>query len=224
MNGILLATNDKGLLHEVKKFLSKNFDMKDMCNASYVISIKIFRDKHKGILDMSHETYINKVLERFQMKNYSPNVAPIVKGDEFNLYQCRVAKKALRYLQRMNDYMLMYKKMDNLEVNDYSDLDFAGCNDSYKSTSGCIFMFASRVVPSRSVKHTLIATSTMEVEFVSCFETTSYNVWMRSFIYGLKIVDSISRPLRIFCINSATIFWLRTTKVVVELSITALNT
>ena len=87
MNGILLATNDKGLLHEVKKFLSKNFDMKDMCNASYVISIKIFRDKHKGILGMSHETYINKVLERFRMKNYSPNVAPIVKGDEFNLYQ-----------------------------------------------------------------------------------------------------------------------------------------
>ena len=83
-------------------------------------------------------------------------------------------------------------------------------------------MFAGRVVPWRSVKHTLIATSTMEVEFVSCFETTSYSVWMRSFIYsvwmrsfiyGLKIVDSISRLLRIFCINSATIFWLRTTKV-----------
>ena len=224
MNGILLATNDKGLLHEVKKFLSKNFDMKDMCNASYVISIKIFRDKHKGILGMSHETYINKVLERFRMKNYSPNVAPIVKGDEFNLYQCRVAKKALRYLQRMNDYMLMYKKMDNLEVNDYSDLDFVGCNDSRKSTSGYIFMFVGRVVPWRNVKHTLIATSTMEDEFVSCFETISYSVWMRSFIYGLKIVDSISRPLRIFCINSTTIFWLRTTKVVVKLSITALNT
>ena len=28
---IILATNDKGLLHEVKQFLSKKFDMKDMC-------------------------------------------------------------------------------------------------------------------------------------------------------------------------------------------------
>ena len=45
VNDILLATNDKGLLHEVKQFLSKNFDIKDMGEASYVIGIKIHRDK-----------------------------------------------------------------------------------------------------------------------------------------------------------------------------------
>ena len=44
VDDILLATNDKGLLHEVKQFLSKNFDMKDMGDASYVIGIKIHRD------------------------------------------------------------------------------------------------------------------------------------------------------------------------------------
>jgi len=38
---ILLATNDLGLLHETKKFLSSNFEMKDMGKASYVIGIKI---------------------------------------------------------------------------------------------------------------------------------------------------------------------------------------
>ena len=31
-------------MHEVKQFLSNHFDMKDMGDASYVISIKIFRD------------------------------------------------------------------------------------------------------------------------------------------------------------------------------------
>ncbi|KAL6339309.1 hypothetical protein AAG906_028030 [Vitis piasezkii] len=45
MDDILLATNDKGLLHEVKQFLSKNFDMKDMGETSYVIGIKIHRDR-----------------------------------------------------------------------------------------------------------------------------------------------------------------------------------
>ncbi|KAK2420702.1 putative mitochondrial protein [Trifolium repens] len=33
VDDILLATNDKGFLHEVKQFLSKNFDMKDMGEA-----------------------------------------------------------------------------------------------------------------------------------------------------------------------------------------------
>ncbi|RVW31476.1 Retrovirus-related Pol polyprotein from transposon TNT 1-94 [Vitis vinifera] len=66
----------------------KNFDMKDMGEASYVIDIKIHRDRFQGILGLSQETYINKVLERFRMKNCSPSVSPIVKGDRFNLDQC----------------------------------------------------------------------------------------------------------------------------------------
>ena len=53
VDDILLATNDKGLMHEVKQFLSKHFDMKDMGDAFYAIGIKIFRDKHNGILGLS---------------------------------------------------------------------------------------------------------------------------------------------------------------------------
>ena len=37
---------------------------------------------------MSQETYINKVLERFNIKNCSLSVAPILKGDIFYLNQC----------------------------------------------------------------------------------------------------------------------------------------
>ena len=148
-------------MHEVKQFLSKHFDMKDMGDASYVIGINIFRDKHNGILGLSQKTYINRVLEIFRMKDCSPSVAPIMKGNRFNLNQCpkndfekekmknipyvsvvgnimyvqvctkpditfivsmleryqsnpgmnhwRVAKKVLRYLQGMKEYMLMYR-------------------------------------------------------------------------------------------------------------------
>ena len=53
VNDILLATNDKGLFHEMKQFLSKNFDMKNMGEASYVIGIKIHRDRFQGILGLS---------------------------------------------------------------------------------------------------------------------------------------------------------------------------
>ena len=88
VDDILLATNDKGLLHEVKQFLSKFFDMKDMSEAFYVIGIKIHRDRFRGILGLSQETYINKVLERFRMKDCSPSVALIIKGDRFSLNQC----------------------------------------------------------------------------------------------------------------------------------------
>ena len=98
--------------------------------------------------------------------------------------------------------MLMHRRTNNLEILDYSDSDFAGSGDSCKSTLGYIFMFANGAVSWRSAKQTLIATSIMEVEFVSCFEATSHGVWMKSFIFGLRIVDSVSKPLKVFCDNS----------------------
>ena len=85
----------------------------------------------------------------------------------------------------MKEYMLMYRRKNNLEIIGYSYSHFVGCVDSRKSTSGYIFMFASGAVSWRSAKQTLIATSTMEDEFVSCFEATSHDVWMKSFIYKL---------------------------------------
>ena len=85
MGDILLVTNDKVLLYEVKQFLSKNFDMKDMGDVSYIIGIKIHRNKFRGILGLSQETYINKVLGRFRIKVCSPSIASIVKGYRFNL-------------------------------------------------------------------------------------------------------------------------------------------
>ena len=53
VDDIFLATNDVGTLYEVKQFLLKNFDMKDMGEASYVIGIKIHRERSRGILGLS---------------------------------------------------------------------------------------------------------------------------------------------------------------------------
>ena len=46
----------------------------------------------------------------------------------------------------------------------------------------------------------------MVAEFVFCFEATLHGVWMKSFIYGLRIVDSISRSLKIYYDNLASVF------------------
>ena len=45
------------------------------------------------------------------------------------------AKKVMRYLQRMKDFMLVYMRVDNLEVVGYLDFDFCSCSDDRKSTS-----------------------------------------------------------------------------------------
>ena len=88
VDDILLAANNISMLHDIKKYLSKNFEMKDMGEASYVIGIEIFRDRSQGLLGLSQKAYINKVLERFKMDKCSSSVVPIQKGDKFSLNQC----------------------------------------------------------------------------------------------------------------------------------------
>ena len=106
----------------------------------------------------------------------------------------------------------------------YSDSDFVDYVHSHKSTSGYIFMMAGGAVSWRSVKKTLTATSTMEAEFVSCFEATSNGVWIKSFISGVKIMDSIFKPKEFSMTIQLLSLWLRTTKVELEVNTSILST
>ena len=119
----------------------------------------------------------------------------------------KAGKKVLRYLQGTKDYMLTYKRSSHLEVVGYSDSDYAGCVDSRKSTFGYMFLLAGGAVSWKSGKQSVIATSTMEAEFVACFEATVHALWLRNFILRLGLVDNIEKPLRIYCDNSAAVFF-----------------
>ena len=58
----------------------------------------------------------------------------------------KAAKRVMRYLQRTKEYMLTYQRSDILDIIGYSDSDFAGCLDSKRSTSGCIFLLAGGAI------------------------------------------------------------------------------
>ena len=64
---ILLIGNDVGNLSEVKIWLAKKFDMKDLGEATYILGIQIFRDRKNRTLSLSQSSYIDKVMDRFLM-------------------------------------------------------------------------------------------------------------------------------------------------------------
>ena len=52
----------------------------------------------------------------------------------------------------------------------------------------------------------------MEAEFVACFEATVHGLLSWNFISRLGIVKSISKPLRIYCDNSAIVLFSKNNK------------
>ncbi|XP_040990897.1 secreted RxLR effector protein 161-like [Juglans microcarpa x Juglans regia] len=79
------------------------------------------------------------------------------------------AAKKVRYLKKTEGYMLTFQRSNHLEVVGYSDSDFARCQDDLKSTSGYIFILAGGAISWKSVKQILVASSTMQAEFVACY-------------------------------------------------------
>ncbi|KAA0031640.1 Retrovirus-related Pol polyprotein from transposon TNT 1-94 [Cucumis melo var. makuwa] len=153
---------------------------------------EVFMDQPEGFMVEGKEHMVCK------LKRYQSNPG---------MDHWKAAKKVLRYLQGTKDYMLTYKRSDHLEVIGYSDSDFLGCVDTRKSTFGYLFLLAEGAISWKSAKQSIIAASTMEVEFVACFEATVHGLWLRNFISGLGIIDSIVKPLRIYCDNSAAVFF-----------------
>ena len=108
--------------------------------------------------------------------------------------------------------MLTFTRSDQLEVIGYSDSDFTRCIDSRKSTFGYLFLLGEEAISWKSAKQSVIASSTMKVEFVACYKATIHALWLRNFISGLGVVDTITKPLKIYCDNSAAVFFSKNDK------------
>ena len=80
VDDIFLIENDIFMLTSVKRWLSKKFFMKDLGEASYILEIKVYRDRSKRMLSLSQKLYIEKVLKRFNMKNSKRGLLPLRHG------------------------------------------------------------------------------------------------------------------------------------------------
>ena len=69
MDDILIVWNDVGMLSTVKAWLSKNFSMKNLGEASYILGIVIYINRSKMMLDLSQSRYIETIVKRFSMEN-----------------------------------------------------------------------------------------------------------------------------------------------------------
>nr|GEX09268.1 putative zinc finger, CCHC-type [Tanacetum cinerariifolium] len=227
VDDILLASNDIDLLHESKCFLSRNFDMKYFGKASYVIGIKIHRDRANGKLGLSQKAYIERALNRFNMQHCSPTVALIIKSDVFGSHQCPKTEVEYEEMKRIHYAsvvgFLMYAQVCTRPDIAYICGMLGGFQsnpgllhwkaakktlrnaDTSRSTSGYIFMLSGGPISWKSKNQVLTTTSTMMAKYVSVYSAICYAMLLRNLITGLKIISSISRPLKIYCDNSAAV-------------------
>ncbi|GJR78583.1 hypothetical protein Tco_0149368 [Tanacetum coccineum] len=76
-------------------------------------------------------------------------------------------KRIFRYLWETVNMGLWYTKDSGFELTGFSDADYVGCKDTFKSTSGGAQLLGEKLVSWSSKKQDCTALSTVEAEYVS---------------------------------------------------------
>nr|GEV83482.1 hypothetical protein [Tanacetum cinerariifolium] len=102
-------------------------------------------------------------------------------------YQAKPTEKHLKEVKRIFCYLqgtintgIWYSKDSSFELIGFLDADYAGCKDTFKSTSGEAQFLGEKLVSWSSKKQDCTALSTAEAEYVSLSACCAQVLWMRA--------------------------------------------
>ena len=99
----------------------------------------------------------------------------------------KAVNRIFTYLKDDPGKGIVYSGKHGLQLRGFVDSDFAGCEDSRKSTTGWVFTLAGGPVSWSSQRQKTVATSTMDAEYIAGAEAAKEAVWIRNFINDLRI-------------------------------------
>jgi hypothetical protein len=104
VDDILIFGTNIDIINEVKSFLSKSFDIKDLGEADVILNIKLIKEDSGIILSQSH--YVEKVLSRFGFMDNKPTPTPYDPSVTLRKNK-KIARDQLRYSQIIGSLMYL---------------------------------------------------------------------------------------------------------------------
>ena len=139
-----------------------------------------------------------------------PDIAFLVQCiSQFNsnpgLIHWAAVKRIFRYLCGTADYCLVLggDYQNGIDLQGWSDADFARDPDDHRSIAGFAFTFGHGVVSFGSKKQPMVALSMAEAEYMAAATAGREAVWLQTLLHELQL--KVSLPTNIFCDNRSAI-------------------
>jgi hypothetical protein len=101
VDDMLIAAKSKKDIAALKSQLSSEFEMKDLGAAKKILGMEITRDRNSGLLFLSQQNYIKKVLHRFNMHDAKSVSTPIAPHFKLSAEQCPSTDEDFEYMSRV---------------------------------------------------------------------------------------------------------------------------
>ena len=121
-------------------------------------------------------------------------------GSNLNKSHWKAVKRVFRYLRDTVNYQLVFRG-DLKPLTGYTDADWAGDQDTRRSTSGYVFDVGSAAISWSSKRQPTVALSTCEAEYIGQTQATKEAVWLRGLLNQLNPSDQATKTVVIYCDN-----------------------
>lgn len=246
VDDIILTGNDVEEMMNLKTYLAKEFEIKDLGELKYFLGIEVARSRN-GIF-ISQRKYVLDLLKETGMLGCKPIDTPIDQNHRLGVsdddalvekgrYQRLVGRliylshtrpdlayavgvvsqfmhspreshmeavyRILRYLKSAPGRGILFSKHDHLQVEAYTDADWAGSVTDRRSTSGYCTFVGGNLVTWRSKKQSVVARSSAEAEFRAMAHGVCELLWLKSLLKELGFDNK--EPMKLYCDNKAAI-------------------
>ncbi|GKF15439.1 putative ribonuclease H-like domain-containing protein [Tanacetum coccineum] len=150
---------------------------------SYIGELTFFlglqvQQKEDGIF-ISQDKYVAEILKKFDFTTVKAASIPIetnkalnkdeeAKDVDVHLYRSMIRSLIIfRYLKGQPKLGLWYPRDSPFDLEAFSDSDYAGASLDKKSTTGGFQFLGKRLISWQCKKHTIVANSTTEAEYVA---------------------------------------------------------
>jgi hypothetical protein len=213
VDDLVIASKSRKAIDDFKKELAKHFKIRDQGPTSFILGIKLERDRPRKTISISQPAYIQDLLDSYAKYNvFNANPGP---------KHWAAVKHLLRYLKGTKDLRLVYSPVPSNEpfnshyagspepkttddlFTTHCDADLGGNPDNSRSTAGYVMHVGSGAVMwgSRLQKH--VSLSSTESEYTTASSAAREVIWMRYFME--EIGYDISSPSTLFMDSGSAI-------------------
>ncbi|GJY35213.1 retrotransposon protein, putative, ty1-copia subclass [Tanacetum coccineum] len=186
VDAIIIMGNHIPSFQSVKDYLGKCFAMKDLGETTFILGIKIYRDRSKRLIGLSQSAYMDKILKRYKMDDSKRGHIPMQERLDLNKTQGASTPEEVKRMQNVP-----YASVVGSIINPEAELETDRVD--IKSQPVCIFILNGVPVDWKSSKQSTTAMSATEAEYIATSEAAMEAVWIRKFISGLGLTTRIMK-------------------------------
>nr|GEW64521.1 retrovirus-related Pol polyprotein from transposon TNT 1-94 [Tanacetum cinerariifolium] len=169
--------------------MKSRFEMSMMGEMTFFLGLQV-NQSPCGIF-INQSKYVFEMLKKYGMESCDPVGTPMEIKDKLDLDQngtlakpiekhLKEVKRIFRYLRGTVNTGLWYTKDSGFELTGFSDADYVGCKDSFKTTSDGAQFLGEKLVSWSSKKQDCTSLSTAKAEYVSLSACCAQVLWMRT--------------------------------------------